>query len=251
MCIRDRLSEVAAILVELDLPDSRGIDTFDRLYRAAPNIPILILIDPQNERVAKLAVQCGAQDYLFKARLDAYLLPKAVASMIERTANAEELFQEKERAQITLNSIGDAVLSIDASSQVVYLNAIAEALTGWTREQALGHPLAEVFRIVDGTTRDPLPNPMTLAIRENKAVALTPNCVLIRRDGAEAAIEDSAAPIHDRRGAVTGAVMVFHDVSAARAMTLKMSHLAQHDGLTDLPNRVLLNDCLLYTSRCV
>jgi diguanylate cyclase (GGDEF)-like protein len=81
-------------------------------------------------------------------------------------------------------------------------------------------------------------------MRANKTVCLTPNCVLIRRDGAEAAIEDSAAPIHDRRGRVTGAVMVFHDVSTTRALSLRMSHLAQHDSLTDLPNRVLLNDRL-------
>src|SRR6202162_5156900 len=111
-------------------------------------------------------------------------------------------------------------------------------------KEAMGHPLEDVFRIIDATTRDPAPNPMLLAIRNNKTVALTPNCVLIRRDGVEAAIEDSAAPIHDRRGSVTGAVMVFHDVSVARAMTLKMSYLAQHDSLTDLPNRVLLNDRL-------
>jgi diguanylate cyclase (GGDEF)-like protein/PAS domain S-box-containing protein len=240
----EQLSGVAAILLELDLPDSRGIETFNRIHCAAPRIPILILIDPQNETTAKLAVQCGAQDYLIKTRLDAYMLPRAVASMIERTAAAEALFEQNERAQITLNSIGDAVVSTDASGQVRYLNAIAETLTGWTREQALGHPLEEILRIVDGTTREPLPNPMTVALLENRAVSLTPNCVLIRRDGTEAAIEDSAAPIHDRHGAATGAVMIFRDVSVARAMNLKLSYLAQHDGLTDLPNRVLLNDRL-------
>jgi len=85
---------------------------------------------------------------------------------------------------------------------------------------------------------------MILAIRQNATVGLTPNCVLIRRDGHEAAIEDSAAPIHDRRGQVTGAVMVFHDVSVARAQALKMSYLAQHDSLTDLPNRTLFSDRL-------
>ncbi len=239
-----RLDNIDAILVDLYLPDSHGIETFDRLFRAAPNIPILILIDPQNEATAKLAVQCGAQDYLFKARLDAYLLPKALGSMIERSAYFEALFEEKERAQVTLNSIGDAVVSVNTAGCVTYLNVIAEELTGWSLEEAVGHPLEDVFKIVDATTRETAPNPMLLAIRDNKTVALTPNCVLIRRDGVEAAIEDSAAPIHDRRGAVTGAVMVFHDVSVARAMTLRMSYLAQHDSLTDLPNRVLLVDRL-------
>ena len=94
------------------------------------------------------------------------------------------------------------------------------------------------------TTREAAQNPMALAIRENRTVGLTPNCVLIRRDGVETAIEDSAAPIHDRRGQVTGAVMVFHDVSTARALSLRMAYLAQHDSLTDLPNRILLNDRL-------
>src|SRR5450755_2868830 len=241
---REQTASIAAILIDLFLPDSRGIETFDRLFRVAPRIPILILCTPPEEETAKLAVRCGAQDYLFKARLDAYLLPKAVGSMIERAANSEALFEEKERAEVTLNSIGDAVMSTDISGQVTYLNAIAESLTGWSNDEAIGHPLEDVLRIVNGATRETAANPMALAIRENKIVALTPNCILIRRDGVESAIEDSAAPIHDRRGQVTGAVMVFHDVSMARALALKMSHLAQHDGLTDLPNRILLNDRL-------
>ena len=229
--------DIAAVLVDLFLPDSRGIETFDRLFRAAPHIPILVLSASQDEDLAKLAVQRGAQDYLLKDRLDGYLLPKALRSMLERAAIAEALFEEKERAQVTLNSIGDAVMSSDVWGHVTYLNVVAEGMTGWSREEAAGHPIEEVFRIVDASTREPATNPMALAIRENKTVCLTPNCVLIRRDGVEAAIEDSAAPIHDRRGQVTGAVMVFHDVSTTRALSLKMSYLAQHDSLTDLPNR--------------
>ncbi len=85
---------------------------------------------------------------------------------------------------------------------------------------------------------------MAVAIRSNATVALTPNCLLIGKGGVESAIEDSSAPIHDRRGQVTGAVMVFHDVSTARALSRKMAHLAQYDSLTDLPNRLLLNDRL-------
>jgi diguanylate cyclase (GGDEF)-like protein/PAS domain S-box-containing protein len=234
----------AAVLVDLSLPDSSGIETFDRLFLAAPQIPILILAVAQDESIAQLAVQRGAQEYLLNERFDACLWPKAVTRMIERAASSEALFQQNERAQVTLNSIGDAVVSTDVAGNVTYLNFVAETLTGWSQLEAAGHPLEEVLRIIDGTTRTQARNPMEFAIRQNKTVSLTPDCVLIRRDGAESPIEDSAAPIHDRRGQVTGAVMVFHDVSAARATARRMAYLAQHDSLTDLPNRILFNDRL-------
>ncbi|MDP9012047.1 MAG: EAL domain-containing protein [Pseudomonadota bacterium] len=238
---RDR---IAAVLVDLSLPDSNGIETFARLIESAPHIPILILTTVLEEETAKLAVQRGAHEYLLKDRLDTYLLPKAVGGMIEHAAHTETLFAEKERAQVTLNSIGDAVVSTDGSGHVTYLNVVAETLTGWPQREAAGRPLEEVFRIIDGNTRETARNPMTFAIRENKTVSLTPNCILIRRDGVEYPIEDSSAPIHDRHGQVTGAVMVFRDVSAARTTILRMSYLAQHDSLTGLPNRILLNDRL-------
>jgi diguanylate cyclase (GGDEF)-like protein/PAS domain S-box-containing protein len=238
------INPVSGILLDLFLPDVKGIETFDRLFEAARQIPILILTTEQNEDIAKLAMQRGAQEYLLKDRLDGYLLPKAVHSMIEHAANREALFEEKERAQITLNSIGDAVICADAAGNVTYLNIVAESLTGWPLQEAAGHPFHEVFRIIDSTTGKKARNPMTFAVQQNRTVSLTPNCVLIRRDGVEYPIEDSAAPIHDRYGQVTGAVIVFHDVSAARAMTLSMSYLAQHDSLTNLPNRLLLSDRL-------
>jgi diguanylate cyclase (GGDEF)-like protein/PAS domain S-box-containing protein len=235
---------IAAILVDLCLPDCQGIEALNLLLREAPHIPILVLSTPQEEEIAKLAVQRGAQDYLLKTRVDSYWLPKALGSMFERAAIAEALFDEKERAQVMLNSIGDAVISSDTSGIVTYLNLSAETMTGWARLEAEGHPLEKVLRIIDATTRESVTNPMMLAIRNNKIAHLTPNCLLVRRDGVEAAIEDSVAPIHDRRGRVTGAVMVFHDVSTTRALSLRMSYLAQHDSLTDLPNRALLNDRL-------
>lgn len=159
-------------------------------------------------------------------------------------AAEEALFEEKERAQVTLNSIGDAVLTTNLPGHVTYMNVVAEAMTGWTREQALGRPLAEVFMIVDGVSREPAPNPALRAIRENRTVGLARDSVLVRRDGGEASIEDSAAPIHNRLGEVTGAVIVFHDVSESRAMASKMAHQAQHDFLTGLPNRALLTERL-------
>jgi diguanylate cyclase (GGDEF)-like protein/PAS domain S-box-containing protein len=237
-------ANIVAILVDLFLPDSQGIETFDKVFLAAPHIPVLVLSASPDEELAKWAVQRGAQDYVLKARLDSYLLPKAVTNMIDRMASAGVLFEEKERAAVTLNSIGDAVISTDPWGNVTYLNVVAERMTGWSREEAVGHRIEGVFRIVDATSREPIPNPMARAIQDNQTVSLTPNCLLIRRDGSEFAIEDSVAPIHDRAGTVSGAVMVFHDVSEARTLSLRMSYLAQHDSLTDLPNRILLGDRL-------
>jgi len=239
---RLRKEGIAAVLLDLFLPDSRGIKTFEALFEAAPMVPILLLASQENEEIAWQATRRGAQDHLLKDHLDAYWLPRILRSVIERKAGDEALFMEKERAQVTLNSIGDAVLSTDIAGNVTYLNLVAERMTGWSCEEAIGRRLAEVFQIIDGATREPAPNPMARAVQENQTVGLTANCILIRRDGSESAIEDSAAPIHDRAGRVTGAVIVFHDVSAARAITQKMSHLAQHDFLTDLPNRMLLSD---------
>jgi diguanylate cyclase (GGDEF)-like protein/PAS domain S-box-containing protein len=159
-------------------------------------------------------------------------------------AAEEALFEEKERAQVTLNSIGDAVLTTDLQGNVTYLNLAAETMTGWAREEALGRPLAEVFRIIDGTTRVVAANPALRAMEEDRTVGLAADCVLVRRDGVESPVEDSAAPIHNRDGRVSGAVIVFHDVSQSRAIVLKMAHLAQHDFLTGLPNRVLLTERL-------
>lgn len=169
---------------------------------------------------------------------------QTVEDISERKAAEDALFEEKERAQVTLNSIGDAVLTTNLPGNVTYLNQVAETMTGWSLENAVGQPLSEVFRIINGTTREVAPNPAQRAIRENRTVGLAADSILLRRDGGEAAIEDSAAPIHDRKGRVAGAVIVFHDVSESRAMALKMAHLAQHDFLTGLPNRSLLTERL-------
>jgi diguanylate cyclase (GGDEF)-like protein/PAS domain S-box-containing protein len=149
---------------------------------------------------------------------------------------------EKERAQVTLNSIGDAVVCTDISGNVTFLNIVAEKTTGWSRQEAVGRPMAEVLRILDTTSRNIIADPMAMAVGLGRAGSLPLNCILVRRDGFEVPIEDSVAPIHDRKGKVIGAVIVFRDVSAARAMALQISHSAEHDFLTGLPNRMLLQD---------
>ena len=156
----------------------------------------------------------------------------------------QRLFAEQERAQVTLNSIGDGVLTTDTLGNITYLNRVAEEMTGWPTKDASGRPLAQVFSVIDGATRQPAPILAEQAVQRNEIVSLDSDRVLIRRDGYQAGIEDSAAPIHDTHGRVVGAVVVFHDVSASRATALRMSHQAQHDFLTGLPNRLLLTDRL-------
>ncbi len=161
-----------------------------------------------------------------------------------RAENAEALFEEKERAQVTLNSIGDAVVSTNFRGRVTYLNVVAQRMTGWSQGQASGHPVDDVFRLIDGVSRDSIATPTARAIIENRTVGLGAECMLIRSDGVELAVETSAAPIHDRQGGVIGAVMVAHDVTVARELSHKLARLALHDSLTDVPNRTLLNDRL-------
>ena len=161
-----------------------------------------------------------------------------------RAENAEALFEEKERAQVTLNSIGDAVVSTNFWGRVTFLNVVAERMTGWSLAEASGRSLDDVFRLVDVTHRKQTPSPTVRAIIEDSTVGLGTDCMLIRRDGAELAVETSAAPIHDRQGGVVGAVMVAHDVTVARELSHKLARLALHDSLTDVPNRTLLSDRL-------
>ena len=146
------------------------------------------------------------------------------------------------QAQRMLDSLGDALIGTDLECHVTYLNAVAEKLTGWSRRDALGRDIRDVLRLIDAETREPARSLVPLAIRTESTRELASNCLLVRRDGTESAIEDSTAPIRDEAGRVTGAVMIFRNVTEARARLSQLSHLARHDGLTKLANRTLFDE---------
>jgi len=236
-------NSVEAVVMDWDLPTTRGFETLLVLMGAAPHLPIIILGDDPNLLQQMNLVEHGAQDYMLKRRLDADTLIGMVHSAIARKSREGILLCDKERAQVTLNSIGDAVLSTDGNWRVTFLNPVAEKLIGWTNAEARGRHLTEVFQVIDATTREHIVPCLEFEVKKGRTAILPPNCVLVRRDGRESPIEDSAAPIHDR-GGIAGMVVVFHDVSEAQAMAQRMSHLAEHDILTSLPNRALLDDRL-------
>lgn len=157
--------------------------------------------------------------------------------MIQRRQAEDELFRAKELAQITLHSIGDAVITTDAQSRVQYLNPVAQSLMGWNLFEVQGRPLRECFEIVNGATRKPVPNPIENALSKGSIVGLESDTILVNRRGKEIAISDSAAPIRSRDDRIVGAVMVFQDISEQRVLSQQLNWQATHDTLTQLVNR--------------
>jgi diguanylate cyclase (GGDEF)-like protein/PAS domain S-box-containing protein len=246
-CMADAESYLAAravdiILLDLGLPDVQGLDAVRRAHKAAHSIPLVVLSGMDDESMAIQAMQEGAQDYLIKGQIELRELLRALRYAVERKIIEETLFEEKERTQATLDCIGDAVISTDIAGNILFLNAVAEKMTGWSLKEVAGRPMAEAFRIVNAITRKVVPNLMAKTAEQNRTGHLPFNTVLIRRDESEIYIEDSVAPIHDRDGRVVGSVKVVRDMSEARAMAEQISHAAEHDFLTGLPNRLLLND---------
>ena len=237
---------VSAAVLDLNLSDSQGLETFNQLFEVAPDLPILILSEAGTEEIARQAVHLGAYDYLINEQADGYRLRRTVRTMIDRHA-LEAVRVENELATTTLNLIGEGILRTDADGNVAYLNRFAEKMTGWSRAEARGRPFADVLRLIDNVSGASLDDAVAIALQADKtASGMTSsiNCTLVRRDGEEFGIESRVAIIHDQDGNAVGAVVAFRDVSAARVASLEMSRVAQHDVLTNLPNRALFNDRL-------
>ncbi len=161
----------------------------------------------------------------------------------ERKRMENALFEEKERMRLTLASIGEAVLCTDAHARITYLNPVAERMTGWQAFDAAGRHIDEVapMQLLENSVYTPT-SPLCAALAQAQTQGPTRGVALLRRDGQRLDVQESASPITDPAGLVTGGVMVLHDISETVAMAERMAYMAHYDALTDLPNRVLLRD---------
>jgi PAS domain S-box-containing protein len=168
--------------------------------------------DDEEERLRSVVVKNAESILLARQRAERELL--AAKDALE--SRTQELQQQREWFQVTLSSIGDAVIATDLQGRVTFLNPVAEAMTGWTMAEAVGQPLTGIFNIVNEETREPVDNPVARVLQTGFIVGLANHTALVARDGTVIAVEDSAAPIRDTDGNIAGAVMVFHDVSERR-----------------------------------
>lgn len=217
------------------------IDSLEWINRSTAAINTLLYI---GEAVTRVSGQHAAQlkernsrQFIFHLLIALLTLALAILGWIKVKRSVDEMFQQKELAEVTLHSIGDAVITTDSQGIIEYINPIAEQLLHCRLKEVAGKPVEELFTLVNGFNREETANPISKCLQSGEVIGLETNTILVRRDGTELFIEDSAAPIHDRGGNIVGAVMVFYDATDFRNSFNLLSYHATHDELTGLNNR--------------
>lgn len=235
---------VDVIIVSMARGRFRDLAKFSRFYDAVSYMPVLMSGAERQRPAAEAFIAYGAQGFSSCDSKDSVASVQIVRDLALRFRLHSQMKSSAVRAEVTLNAISDGVIGADTDGNIDFINPAAEALTGWSKSLATGQPISKVMSIDLDDSLGYEPHPVQLALQKRSTTGLSAGAVLVKRDGSRVDIEDSVAPIIDYRGNLTGAVVVFHDVSAERAMKVKMTYLAEHDYLTQLPNRVLFQDRL-------
>lgn len=239
-------------ILDVEMPHINGFSLCQKI-KANPltqHTSVIFITSHNDFENESKALALGAIDFIgrpinlnvCRMRVSNHLQIKAQESLLADAYSA--LQKEKEHLHVTLNSIGDAVITTDQYERVTFINPVAQRLTGWTASEAIGQPVNAVLQLSDSSTKAPVPNPVSLALREDRIISATCNTKLTSRNGHEYRVEDTTSPIKNAVGQCIGAAMVFQDITESIAMATQMSHLANHDQLTGLPNRLLLHDRL-------
>lgn len=242
---RVEASQPDVILLDIEMPGLDGYDVLRRL-QASPamrRIPVLFITAHDSVEHQLRCLQEGAVDFIAKP-LHPAVVAARVRTQLDLRRHERESLAVYRHAQVTLASIGDAVITTDNQCRITYMNPVAELMTGFSFDRAAGKSIDEIMPLRTGEDGPPHANPVRLAIQEQRVVGMGLNCQMKTQAGRWIPVEDSAAPLMSEDNEVSGAVIVFHEVDPARALALKMAHRTQYDQLTNLPNRFLMLDLL-------
>ena len=239
-CLRSQT--VDFIIVEFGTQPEHALALLERLQTGAAGQPIVAIVDDPDSVLATMLRQAGACEVIPKRRMGQDFRSTRLEQVLSQMAVKEASFLHRALSDLVFNSGLEGMLSIDADGMVVSMNPAAERLTGWACREAVGRPVPEVMTLINAITRLPEMHPLDLLMSMGETVRFPVDYILIMRDGGEITIEDSAARILNARGAIAGAVTLFRDASASGNVAVRLDHLAKHDALTDLPNRLFLSD---------
>lgn len=229
------------ILLDIEMPGLNGYEVLAQLKSndVTVDIPVIFITSHDSKEDQLRCLAEGAVDFIVKP-----LLPEVVAARVQTHLSLRDrerrLEQVSRHARVTLESIGDGVITTDRDGRVTYMNPSAELMTGMLLSEALGQAIEEVMPLRMGDDGPDHINPVHVAMQEKREVGMAFNCQMLNQRGHWIAVEDSSTPLMSDTDEVIGAVIVFEDINESRAMALKMAHTLQYDQLTNLPNRFLL-----------
>jgi diguanylate cyclase (GGDEF)-like protein/PAS domain S-box-containing protein len=231
-------------LFDYCLGEGNGLWLLREVIGRGYRVPVIMLTGQGDHGIDLEALKAGAADYLVKGDLQSSLLEHAIRYALERKRMDDELFQEKERAIVTLESIGDSVITTDLHGMITQLNPVAEKITGWSNAEAEGLPFHDIITLISEVTRKPIDNPVVQVLSQNMIINFSNQTVFINRNEQEYAVEGTASPIRNRENQIIGIVIVMHDVTGTRELSRKIAYQASHDPLTDLYNRAIFEEYL-------
>jgi len=253
--IATRAGEI--VTVNPALVEMLGYDSVDDLKRAGPTVALYVNPVDRERVFARLETDGVVKNVEYRLRRkdgsqivvlensraicdeDGTVVAHegTITDITDRKLAETQVFEQKERAQVTLQSIGDGVITTDANGNIDYINPVAQELTGWDLRTARGKPIDQVMKIIHEHSRKVIDHPVARCLQEGRVITLAQNSMLVNREGTEIPVQDSAAPIRDRLGNTIGAVMVFHDTGKESRLFRQLSYQASHDTLTGLINR--------------